>query len=140
MSSYPSRLRALSFGIAVAIFVARPLAAQGVPTLDSTVLTPITASGKFLVFWAAEDGANGEQGIYFKNVSPDRSITITSWEVYDCIKLAAGICGKRDKGPTIKPGKTVRLILVRGFRGGTEGFSYRYRFTHQWTDELGPGQ
>ncbi len=133
-------MRALPLAIAVAVSTARLVAGQGVPTLDSTVLTPVTASGKFLAFWAAEDGAGGEQGIYVKNLSPARSITITSWEIYDCIKLAGGICGKRDKGPTIKPGKTVRLILVRGWRESSEGFSYRYRFTQQWTDELPPAQ
>jgi hypothetical protein len=139
MPNYAFPLRALPLAIALAgPFTAGTLSGQGVPVLDSTVLTPVTASGKFLAFWAAEEGTNGEQAIYFKNLSPDRSITITTWEIYDCIRLAGGVCGKRDKGPTIKPGKTVRLILIRGSRGGTEGFSYRYRFTHQWTDELTP--
>jgi len=136
---YPS-LRALPLAIAVAVFATRLLAGQGVPVLDGTVLTPVTASGKFLAFWTAEDGTEGEQGIYLKNLSPDRSITITSWEIYDCIRLAGGICGKRKKGPTIKPGKTVRLMLVRGWGDGSAGFSYRYRFTQEWTDELPPKQ
>ncbi|MFN8653644.1 MAG: hypothetical protein U0133_17195 [Gemmatimonadales bacterium] len=113
---------------------------QGVPRLDSTITTPITASGKFLVFWTAEDGAEGEQGIYLRNISPDRSITITSWEIYECFKVAGGICGKHDKGPTLKPGKSTRLALVRGFRGSTEGYSYKYRFTQEWTDQLPPKQ
>ena len=77
---YPS-LRALPLAIAVAVLTTRLLAGQGVPVLDSTVLTPVTASGKFVAFWTAEDGTEGEQGIYLKNLSPDRSITITSWEI-----------------------------------------------------------
>jgi hypothetical protein len=99
-------------------------------------MAPVTAAGPSLIFWATDEGANGEQAIYFRNTSEARSITITSWEIYDCYKVAGGICRKHDSGPTIKPGKTVRLVLIRGFLGSTEGFAYKYRFTQAWTDEL----
>ncbi len=112
--------------------------AQGVPRLDSTVLAPVTGAGQFLLHWSTDEGANGEQSIYLKNTSKTRSITITSWEVYNCYRVATGICGPRDTGPTIKPGKSVRLVTIRGFRGSTEGFQYGYRFTQRWTDELTP--
>jgi len=133
-------IRALSLCVAVSLGTPVALIAQGVPTLDSTRLTPVTGAGKHLVFWTAEEGAAGEQVVYLRNISTDRSITITSWEVYECFKVAGGICGKRDKGPTIQPGKTVRLVVIRGFRGTSEGYSFRYRFTQQWTDEVGARQ
>ena len=136
MPGHPFLARSLPLAIALAVAVPSLAAGQGVPAMDSTRLTSVTAAGKFLAYWTAEDGAAQEQGVYLKNLSPDRSITITSWEVYDCINLAGGVCGKRNKGPTIKPGKTVRLVLIRGWRGSTRGYSYRFRFTQQWTDLL----
>ncbi len=129
-------MRMLALMVATAVLVPRIASAQGVPRLDSTHMTPVSASGKALVYWVTDEGANGEQGIYLRNTSPDRAITITSWEVFDCYRVAGGICGKRAKGPTIKPGKSVRLVLIRGFKGSTEGFSYKYRFEQAWTDEL----
>lgn len=97
--------------VAAALLLPATAVAQGVPRLDSTYMAPVTSAGKWLVYWATDEGANGEE-------------------------VAGGICGKRDKGPTIKPGRTVRLFVVRGIRGSTEGFLYRYRFEQAWTDEL----
>ena len=133
-------LQAVRASALIAVILLAPSSgrAQGIPVLDSTRLTPVTSAGAFLKFWTTDEGAAGEQAIYLKNISPDRSITITSWEIYDCYKVAGGICGPRDHGPTIKPGKTVRLAVIRGFRGSSEGYYYRYRFTQRWTDELPP--
>jgi hypothetical protein len=117
---------------AVLCWPAAPMLAQGIPEMDSTRLQPVTAAGQYLVHWTYDDGTD-QQAIYFKNTSKDRAVTITSWELYDCIKVA-GLSGrKHDSGPTIKPGKTVRLHSVRGQRSD-DGFAFKYRFTAEWAD------
>ena len=109
------------------------LAGQGVPSMDSTRLQPVTAAGHFLLHWTVDEGTNGEQTVFLRNVSPDRSITLSSWEIYDCVNLAGRACGVHKKGPVIPPGQTVRLVRLHA-AVPDQGYAYRYRFTAGWTE------
>jgi hypothetical protein len=124
--------------LAVMVLLARaPLSAQGIPTMDSTQLQPLTAAGKFLMHWTVDDGPAGDQTIYVRNISKDRPITVVTWEVYDCVNLSGRACGVHHDGPTIKPGKTERLVTVHRLIQ-SEGSSYRYRFTARWFEPAPP--
>lgn len=102
----------------------------------SVNLQRATSAGGNIVHWTIDEGL-GEQTIFIKNTSPDRPITIVSWRVYQCRNIRPRNCSEHKNGPTIKPGETVRLEIVRS-QNAQDGYSFNYEMSSLYADEVGP--
>lgn len=107
--------------------------ATGQSLLDTVHLQRVTSAGEYVVHWTIDEGL-GEQTIFLKNTGANRSITIVSWRVYECRNIRPRSCSTHKDGPTIKPGETVRLGIVRRQEEG-EGYSFQYEFSATYVEE-----
>ncbi len=119
--------------LAVASTLALPRALPGQAPSQARQQS-LSEAGTFLMAWIESESGGSDQSVYLKNISKDREITITWWEIYDCNNLAGKGCGRHDGGPVLKPGKTARLVTVRR-RESRGGYSYKYRFNAEWTPD-----
>ena len=94
-----------------------------------------SAARSSLSFWHVSTNGTGETTVYVRN-NAARPVRIIWFEVRDCINIPRKICGRHSPGPTIKPGKTSRLVVVRRERN-SEGWSYTYQFQAEWGDAPG---
>jgi hypothetical protein len=110
--------------------------AQGQLVQDSVRLQQVTAAASEIVHWTFDEGI-GQQTIYLKNTSRDRTVTITGWRVFDCDNLKRRSCGEHSPGPTLQPGKTVRLTTVER-QDEERAYSFRYDFTASYPEDPAP--
>jgi hypothetical protein len=124
-------LRPAAVAFAMLIAGARAADAQWVP--DSIIRAPVTAAGAHALHWTMDEGI-GEQTVYVKNTSRDRTVTVAAWRVRDCVNLRVRDCGKRKAGVSVAPGQTIRLGTVRRDVAEREYF-FRYELTIEWTGD-----
>jgi hypothetical protein len=57
--------------------------------------------------------------------------------VYQCRNIRPRNCAEHKNGPTIQPGETVRLEIVRS-QNAQDGYSFNYEMSSLYADEVGP--
>lgn len=101
---------------------------------DGLELTPRTEAGAYLKYWSTGSPSGiGAHTVFLHNTSTNRTIMVTSWEVYDCYNIRGAVCRVHDKAISLKPQDTIRLIELFPAVVGKE-FSYNYRFKAAWFD------
>jgi len=106
---------------------------------DSAKIAKAADAGASLVHWVQTSPGAEEHTIYVRNIS-QQLIRVTSYEVYNCVDVRGRACGIHSPGPLVKPGQTVRLIVIDfGMRRGSNG-SYQYRVSSTFvaTDSTPP--
>jgi hypothetical protein len=107
--------------------------AAGQTPQDTVHLQRVASAGRDVVHWTIDEGL-GEQTIFLKNTGADRPVTIASWRVYECRNIRPRSCSTHKDGPTIKPGETVRLGVVRRQVEG-EAYSFQYEFSAAYVED-----
>lgn len=90
------------------------------------------ANARLLAWWQNPRGSRSSE-LYFRNTS-DRPIEISSYEFFDCTNVIGVTCGKKQKGPRLEPGQTLRVETVRQ-RDFEQRWSIDFRFQARF---LGP--
>jgi hypothetical protein len=102
---------------------------------DEIIRQQPSSAGSEAVHWTFDDGF-GQQTIYVRNTSAHRAMRIVRWRVFNCDNVRRRVCRKHEPGPTIPPGRTVRLATVTR-EMEERGYSFRYELTPEWV-EAGP--